>query len=85
MKKNQKNEFEFIAFILHINEHENTQEEHLELNQTSIQDELNWQKEKLDKHLQKAIHLKFVELDKDIIRLTKLGKDYYKSIVTKFI
>lgn len=83
-KQIQKNEFEFVAFIFHVKEHEYTKKEQKELDYQLIKDELNWTKEKLDKHLHKAIDKGYVEINDKIIHLTHVGHDYYRFIASDF-
>ena len=55
-----------------------------ELDYQLIKDELNWTKEKLDKHLHKAIDKGYVEINDKIIHLTHVGHDYYRFIASDF-
>lgn len=77
VKRNrQRKNFLFDAFFLHI-ANPNHFNDSKELNVNNLKNELKYKSEVLNKQLNKAIDLGYININNDIINLTDIGKSFY--------
>ncbi len=74
----QKKEFEFTAFIIHIGNHVNTNEASKELNINEIMNELHWKDEKVNKYINKGLDYGYLDIQENLLKLTITGAEFYK-------
>ncbi len=76
-KSKQKKEFEVLALLMHIVQHEKTLEEQQELGINTLPLELNWSPEHYHKVLERGIAEGYLKISNQLVSLTKQGKQYY--------
>lgn len=71
----KRTEFAEVTMLLHIINHENTENEKVECNISKINEHLCYAKNKFEKVLKSIINKKLAYIDNDIIKVTDMGRE----------
>lgn len=71
-QKQQRTEVSLITFLLHLNNHSDKQERHI----NHLQEHINWQKVRSKSVVDLALKNNMISVEDDIVSLTKKGKDF---------
>lgn len=77
-KTQQKVEYEFLAFMIHVGNHHNTSVSHIELNEDNINNELKWKSDKITKYINKGLDSGYIYIENKVIKITEIGKQFYE-------
>ncbi len=73
--KQQKKEVSLLIFLLHLNNHDEAEERHL----NHLNEHINWQKVQSETVIKLALDNNLIEFDKNIINLTEKGKVFVEK------
>lgn len=71
-QKQQRTEVSLLTFLLHLNNHSEARERHI----NHLQEHINWQKVRSKTVLNLALKNNMIEIDNNLVSLTKKGKEF---------
>jgi len=71
-QKRQRTEVSLITFLLHLNNHSEESERHI----NHLREHINWQRVRAQTVLELALKNNMIDIDNDIVSLTKKGNDF---------
>ncbi|MAZ73073.1 MAG: zinc ABC transporter permease [Flavobacteriaceae bacterium] len=71
-QQQQRTEVSLLTFLLHLNNHSETEERHI----NHLQEHINWQKVRSKTVLNLALKNNMIEIDENIVSLTEKGKEF---------
>lgn len=72
----QRMDYAMHSLLVHLYNHEGTEEEEVEANRHVIDQHLHWQKSFLDKIMKKALRLQCIVVEQEYLKLTSKGREY---------
>ncbi|WDV46407.1 metal ABC transporter permease [Clostridiaceae bacterium M8S5] len=81
----QKLEFALKSLVFHLYNHEGTLVEEIENKKATIYHHLHWSKKFSDSIITKAIENRYIRINGNLLKLTKLGKEYAISSYSNII
>lgn len=80
-QKRQRTEVLLITFLLHLNNHSEESERHI----NHLREHINWQRVRAQTVLELALKNNMIEIDKEVVSLTKKGNDFTNKALNYII